>query len=137
MKAVWNYLAIGPGPGEITPEKSELLNQIVYQKCDGVDGLVDGLIENPKACNFDPARDLPKCAGSATADGCFTAAQIAGLKKVYDGPRDSKGRQLFPGIPAGAGDGAPGNYRLADTFMKFMAFDPPPGPNWDYHSFNF
>ena len=32
-----------------------------------------------------------------------------------------------------------GGYRfgLAESFMKFMAFDPAPGPNWDYHTFNF
>ncbi|MBZ5575637.1 MAG: tannase/feruloyl esterase family alpha/beta hydrolase [Acidobacteriia bacterium] len=137
MKAVWNYRAAGPGPGEISPQKSELLTQAVYQKCDGLDGLVDGLIENPAACDFDPVRDLAVCAGSSDGASCFTAPQIAALKKVYDGPRDSKGKQLFPGIPAGAGDGAPGNFRLADTFMKFMAFDPAPGPTWDYHSFNF
>jgi len=137
MKAIWNYQAAGPGPGEITPEKAELLSKAVYKKCDGLDGLEDGLIENPLACSFDPARDLEKCPGKKDGPACFTAAQIAALKKVYDGPRDSHGRQLFPGIPAGAGDGAPGNFRLADTFMKFMAFDPAPGPTWDYHSFNF
>src|SRR5262249_28656605 len=82
---------------------------------------------------------------------CFTGAQIEGLKKVYDGPRDSKGRQLFPGMPAGseamvveARDGAlhsgwegrAGAFNLSQSFMKFMAFDAAPGPSYDVHSFN-
>lgn len=137
MKAIWNYLAIGPGPGELPPDKHEILMETVYRKCDGIDGLEDGLIENPLVCNFDAARDLEHCSVHPDSPACFTDAQIAGIKKVFQGPRDSKGRQLFPGVPMGADDSSKLNFGLGDTFMKFMAFDPAPGPNWDYHSFNF
>jgi hypothetical protein len=71
--------------------------------------VVDDLIDDPRRCGFDPARDVPKCAGAETAD-CFTSAQIAALSKIYQGARDSKGRQLFPGEPVGAesvSDGLP------------------------------
>jgi hypothetical protein len=155
MKAIWNYQAIGDGPGKITAEKLPALAQGVYDKCDALDGLKDGLIENPLKCDFDPAKDLAHCSGNEDHPDCFTAAQIAALKKVYDGPRDSKGRQLFPGMPPGgeafasAGgrggaqprsgwDGSLANsFNLANSFMQFMAFDPAPGASWDYHSYNF
>jgi feruloyl esterase len=133
-KAIWTYQLAGEGPGKLSGAKLDLLSKAFYTKCDRVDGVADGLVENPLACDFDPARDLEKCAG-AEGSACFTGPQIAALKKIYEGPRDAKGRQLFPGMPPG-GDGAPENgFRLADTFMKFMAFDPAPGPNWDYRSF--
>ena len=137
MKAVWNYQAAGAGPGKLSAEKLDLLSKAVYKKCDAIDGLEDGLIENPLACDFDPTRDLEKCAGSAEGPACFTGAQIAALKKVYEGPRDSSGKQLFPGMPAGGDGAAVNSFQLADTFMKFMAFDPAPGPNWDYQTFDF
>ena len=137
MKAVWNYQQAGAGPGKLSAEKLDLLSKAVYKKCDAVDGLEDGLIENPLSCDFDPTRDLEKCAGNAEDPACFTGAQIAALKKIYDGPRDSSGRQLFPGMPPGGDGAAVNSFRLADTFMKFMAFDPAPGPNWDYRTFNF
>jgi hypothetical protein len=137
MKAIWNYQAAGAGPGKLSLEKMDLLMKAVYRKCDAVDGLEDGLIENPLACNFDPARDLEKCAGDTQGPACFTGAQIAAFKRVYDGPRDSSGKQLFPGIVPGSDGGVDAGFRLADTFMKFMAFDPPPGPDWDYRTFNF
>ena len=154
MKGVWNHLAVATGPGQIKVEKLPALAKAVYEKCDAIDGLKDGLIENPLKCGFDPAKDLERCAGHTDGPNCFTGAQIEGLKKVYDGPRDSKGRQLFPGEPPGAEAFAPGAQggeahsgweatvtdsvpRFADSFMKFMAFDPPAGPNWDYHTFNF
>ena len=154
MKAIWNWIAVGPGPGEIKPEKFPTLADAVYDKCDALDGLKDGLIENPLKCSFDPAKDLKKCAAGQDDPSCFTGAQIAALKKVYEGPRNSAGKQLFPGfVPGGevlassGRGGAPpksgwdgnlsGSFNLGDTFMKFMAFDPAPGANWDYRTYDF
>ena len=134
-KAIWTYQLAGEGPGKLSTRQLDLVTKAFYKKCDAGDGVEDGLVENPPACDFDPARDLEKCQG-AEGPACFTGAQISALKNIYEGPRDVQGRQLFPGMPPG-GDGAPENgFRLADTFMKFMAFDPAPGPNWDYHSFH-
>jgi hypothetical protein len=149
MKAVWNWVQIGPGVGEIKAEKLPALEAAVYGKCDGLDGLKDGIIENPLACDFEPTRDLPKCSGAENAS-CFTQPQIAGLKVVYDGVRNSKGELLFPGMPPGgeaftAGrngvktsgwSGIQPSFGLGDTFMKYMAFDEAPGANWDYKTFN-
>ena len=153
MRAAWNEQAIGPGPAQIKSEKLPALAKAVYDKCDAIDGLKDGLIENPLRCDFDPTKDLPRCAGDTDAPGCFTGAQVEGLKKVYGGARDSQGHQLFFGATPGseafasaAGrGGAPrsgwetilGGMRLTDTFMKYMAFDPPAGPDWNYRMFNF
>lgn len=152
-KAIWNQIAVGPGPAEIKSEKLRALADGVYGKCDALDGLKDGLIENPLACNFDPARDLKKCAAGKDDPDCFTAPQIAGLKKAYDGVRNSKGELLFPGMPLGSEAFAPGgrggaprsgwdgsisgSFNLGDTFMKYMAFETPRGANWDYHTFDF
>jgi len=150
MKGIWNQMAVGSGPGQIKSEKLPLLAKAVYEKCDALDGLKDGLIENPARCDFDPANDLPRCAGDSDSAACFTAAQIDGLKKVYDGVRDSHGRKLFPGQPPGAEafyPTQPGSEPRSGwefivrggagaDFMKF-AFDPPAGANWDYHTFNF
>ena len=135
-KSVYNYRIAGTGPGKIEAAKMPALSQAFLEKCDALDGVKDGLVENPLRCNFDPARDLEKCTGDSDGPGCFTSAQIEALKKIYDGVRDSKGNLLFPGMPPG-GDGAAVNgFQLAGSFMKFMAFDPAPGPDWDFHSFN-
>src|SRR5215831_20076995 len=61
MKAIWNYLAIEDGPGKIANEKLPVLANAVYGKCDPLDGLKDGIIENPLKCGFDPAKDLSRC----------------------------------------------------------------------------
>jgi feruloyl esterase len=154
MRALWNARA-QDGPGAIAVAKLPLLASAVYGKCDAVDGLEDGLIDDPRNCAFDPAADLPKCLMDADGPSCFTSAQIAALKKIYAGVQDSNGRRLFPGQPVGAEVLAPGadgvsrsgwdrsisgqsfNLLLAESSLKYMDLDPAPGPAWDYRSFDF
>ncbi len=61
----------------------------------------DGLIDDPRRCDFKPARDLPHCAAGADQADCFTADQITGLERIY-GDVMSQGKRSFPGWPVGA-----------------------------------
>ena len=71
------------------------LHQAVITACDGVDGLVDRQIDDPRACRFDPA-SLACPAGTNRAD-CLTPAQVDVAHKLYAGPSDPQGRRLYPG----------------------------------------
>ena len=70
-------------------------------KCDAIDGLKDGLIDDPRKCNFDPARDVPACSAGTDGADCLTAAQAAAIAKVYSGPM-SNGKPFFPGFMPGS-----------------------------------
>jgi feruloyl esterase len=133
-------------------EKLKIVADRVYAKCDGADGLVDGLIDDPRRCDFDTAKDLPVCAGDADGKDCFTAAQIRTLNAIYRGA-ESGGRRIFWGQPVGAEITAPTqslwanwiispsptgrsiSYLFAETFFRYLAF-PKPDPNYDFKSFN-
>lgn len=54
------------GEGAIPDSKLPLLTKAIYEKCDALDGLKDGLIDDPRNCPFDLSKDLVKC---AEADG--------------------------------------------------------------------
>jgi feruloyl esterase len=136
MKSLYNYTFAGVGPGQLKPEKTALLAKVITEKCDMLDGVKDGLMENPMRCRFDPTKDLEKCTGGAEGPNCFTAEQIESVRKIYDGVRDSKGNLIYPGMPAGAEGGIGNGFNLSDSFMKFMAFDPPGGETWDFRTFN-
>jgi len=81
--------------------KLGLLAKRVYEECDAKDGLKDGLIDDPRRCDFKPARDLPHCAEGTDQADCFTAAQIKSLERIY-GDVMSQGKRFFPGWPVGA-----------------------------------
>jgi feruloyl esterase len=135
-------------------EKLKIVAGRVYAKCDGADGLVDGLIDDPRRCDFDPAKELPLCASDVDGKDCFTAAQIRALSAIYRGA-ESGGKRVFWGQPVGAEVEAPGpggpssiwanwiiartgrsiSYNFAETFFRYLAF-PKPDPNYDLKSFN-
>jgi Tannase and feruloyl esterase len=67
-----------PG-GAFSAAKTGLLAKAVRDACDGLDGIVDGVVSNQSACTpavFDPAS--LRCAGGAdTGDTCLSDAQLA------------------------------------------------------------
>ena len=75
-------------------DKKAVIDGIV-NACDANDGVKDGMIFNVAACRFDPKTLV--CSGAKT-DGCLTAAQAATVAKAFAGPKDSKGRQVYPGF---------------------------------------
>jgi hypothetical protein len=141
---IWNALAL-LGEGNMPIENFGIVADAVYEKCDDADGLVDGLINNPLDCTFDPATDLP-------ADS-FTPAQVAALEKIYGGVKNSEGELLYPGTPVGAEVFAGGlsgwamwvmgtfgpslQFMIGDSFLKYMAFEIDPGPDYDWTTFDF
>ena len=75
-------------------DKKTVLDGLI-NACDAGDGLRDGLIFNVNACRFDPK--VLACKGAKT-DGCLSMAQATTLEKAFGGPKDSKGRQVYPGF---------------------------------------
>jgi len=141
---------------QISTEKLKILGDTVYAKCDAVDGLSDGLIDDPRRCRFRASADLPRCASDVEGPTCFTAAQIRTLEIIYGGTT-RHGEEIFPGWPVGAEIAARGpngvvtsgwipwfvaapNARpiqttFGETFFKNMAFGRPV-PEYDWTTFN-
>jgi feruloyl esterase len=131
--------------------KAEAHYKAVYDKCDSVDGLVDGLIDDPRECNFDALTDLPACAdeNDIYSTTCFTLAQRQALKEIYAGPHNSHGKALYVGTPLSAeyigpdwfgGINSGFAYALNDGWAAGMfaniALDPPQGPDFDMMAFD-
>ncbi len=109
---VRNLQAIYPDPATparpvITPANLALLGRLTREACDTLDGVRDGLIDDPRRCTFTAER-LPLCpAGQAAAD-CVTPQQRAAIARVYEPLRDAAGRVVYPGQPLGAEDAPAG-----------------------------
>ncbi len=127
------YWMQGQNANPFPAAKLKLLAAKVYEKCDAVDGLKDGLIEDPRRCDFKPARDLPKCAEGSDQDDCVTPQQVASLERIY-GDVVSNGKRFFPGWPVGAEVAGP-NGRNGWIGQEIPA---PDGTSaWTSYGFNF
>jgi hypothetical protein len=89
----------------IPSSKLPTIARAVNAACDAQDGVPDGIVNDPRKCHFDPATILCK---EGDSERCLTAAQVTTLKKLYQGPRDSQGREIFPGYLPGAEEGPGG-----------------------------
>ncbi len=92
-----------------TPTERRVVARVILSKCDSLDGLADGMVQDAAACRtaFDLARDVPTC--SAERDGsCLSAAQKAVVVDVFAGPRNSRGEALYASWAYDPGLAAPG-----------------------------
>jgi feruloyl esterase len=67
------------------------VGQAILQQCDAQDGLADGMVLDPVACEFDPATLGPQ------GSGALSQAQVSALEQVMGGARNSRGRELYAG----------------------------------------
>jgi feruloyl esterase len=85
--------------------KMSLITKAAISACDALDGITDGLIDDPRRCNFDPAALLckPVTSTSHSDTSCLTPEQVEVVRKIYGGLKDPySGGRLFPGFVRGS-----------------------------------
>ena len=117
--------------------QAESLHGAVVQACDALDGVKDGLIENPKSCKFDPG--VLQCKGSDGAT-CLTAAQVESVRSIYSGAVNPKTKREITGLEPGSelgwtdlGWSVSARATGLDQF-SFIVFK---DPGWNIQKFNF
>jgi feruloyl esterase len=138
---------LGPdGKPIVSAAKAKFVEAEALAACDEKDGLKDGMIADPRKCDFKPA--ALQCKPGQNSE-CLSDAEIGVLEKWYQGPRDSRGRQLYPGgVPVGSeqhwarwltGAGAaPALLPLfGQDFIRYMAFEPAAGSSFRITDYDF
>lgn len=103
-----------------------LADKIILAKCDAIDGVKDGLIQNPARCDFVPERDLPRCVSNSDR-ACFTRAQSESLGIILRALTDQSGRTVYPGYPSSNLDDA---IPIADNMHYWLGFDTSSEGGW-------
>jgi tannase/feruloyl esterase len=120
----------------LSQPQRHLLHGAVVQACDALDGVKDGLIEDPTRCKFDPA--LLQCNGSEGA-ACLTTAQVETARLMYTASVNPKTTRQITGLAPGselgwtdAGWTASARATGLDQF-RFIVFN---DPGWEVQKFN-
>ncbi len=132
---LWATMALTRTPeSALSKQDFQLLHHAVLERCDALDGVRDGVIENPLACDFDP--EVLRCPGLKNPE-CLSEAQIDAVRAIYSGPRHPlTGELIFPGFEPGSelswahlADEA----EAATTSYSFLVFQ---DQNWDFRQFD-
>lgn len=144
--AVWvDQATLAHAVSYIPPSKLPAISAAVLAACDAEDGVTDGILNDPRRCHFNPATLLCR---SADSNSCLTAPEVTALEKIYRGPRNSRGEQIFPGYEPGGELGNNGwapwitgsapekslLFAFGTQFFSNMVFS---NPDWDYRKLNF
>lgn len=145
---VWNEQALLGTPGSaIPPAKLPAIQKAALNACDALDGVKDGLIEDPQACHFNP--DVLACKPGPDAPDCLTPPQLSALKKLYEGPKDPRsGKQIYPGLAQGTENGIGGwnvwvtsskpetafQFLFGNSYFGQVVYEQ---PTWDFRKLTF
>jgi feruloyl esterase len=144
---LWITLALNKDSESYIPaSKLPLVESAVNAACDGIDGIKDGVLDDPRRCTFDP--EALVCRTGQDAASCLTPKQVKAVKDIWTGPRTSSGKAIYPAYMRGA-EAAPGGWNAymtgtgpltgnhweqSDNVLKYMVFE---NPKWDFRTFNY
>jgi feruloyl esterase len=163
IRRALTYQAMLTSADRLLPSaKLDVLSKAVTAACDKSDGVVDGLVSDPRECKFDPS--TVQCKNGDSAD-CLTKGQVESVKAIYADTKTPDGRTIH-GLPLGHESGqtgwplwvsgrtapaqradgklafdaeaaasAPTGYRFADGFFRYMAFEKD-DPAYDWFTFD-
>lgn len=91
-----NAKAIAAPGAAFTPGKLSLVAKAIRDKCDAADGIIDGVVSNQAACNFDPT--VLRCPGGSDAgDSCLSDGQLAAVNTWTSPSSFLNGTYTYPG----------------------------------------
>ena len=127
----------------LSPAQVPLIHKAVLAACDAADGVTDGILNDPRMCDWDPG--VLQCQDTASGDACLTPAQVETVRRVYAGVKTKDGKfAAMPLMRGGESDWAGrmiGNARMplglnALLGAPFMSYIVEANPKYDIMSFD-
>jgi feruloyl esterase len=143
---LWIVLALNKDPESyVSASKLKRLNDAVNAACDAIDGIADGVLDDPRKCHFDP--QTLACKAGEDSASCLTVKQARAVKDIWSGAKDSSGKPIYPAYMPGAeaaggwaaymtgkGPLTGNHWDQSDNVLKYMVFE---NPRWDFRTFDY
>lgn len=140
---IWPHVAMLAENGEtVAASKLIAVDNASIVACDGLDGVVDKMLRDPRACKYD-ARMLLCKPDTLNTSACLTSNEARAVNKMWDGARNEKGDLLWYGLQHGAklAGGVPPGLATGDTPVlgaiaqgKYWVYL---NPDWDWRTLNY
>jgi feruloyl esterase len=132
---MWAQVAMLEGRNFISKAKLDAVTAAVVAACDGDDGVVDGVINDPGHCTWDPKAFV----GTKVGAEVFTEADAEVVRKIWAGPPGPDGQPLWYGLSRGASltslagtDGAPLQGKPFGPALDWLRYFLAQNATWDW-----
>ena len=136
VEQMWGPLVMLETRNAVAPCKFAAATAAAVAACDTIDGVKDGVIEDPARCTYDPNALVGSAAGEC---GAITAADAMIVRKIWDGPRRQDGTFLWYGLTRGADfsglsatTGTPLTPRPQSITLDWWRYFLTQNPQWDW-----
>ena len=99
LQHLWGPVVMNAAANPVASCKLAAATAAAIAACDSIDGVKDGVIEDPKRCTYDPKPLIGTPAGDC---GSFTEADVTVIRKLWEGPRKGDGTFIWYGLARGA-----------------------------------
>ncbi|KAK5692005.1 Feruloyl esterase [Elasticomyces elasticus] len=104
----------------LNPAEWALVHSDILAQCDDLDGVADGILEDPTMCTYKPVNLL--CSPSGNGTNCLTAAKVETVAKVFEPYYGANGSLIFPRMQPGS--------ELSDAFIYYTGQPFPYTTDW-------
>jgi feruloyl esterase len=94
---LWGQMSMNAAGNFVPQCKFAAATTAAVAACDTIDGVPDGVLEDPLACHYDPSALV----GTVTPCGTITAADADVIRKIWQGPRRQSGEFMWYGLTRG------------------------------------
>lgn len=119
---IWTLQSLSDRDGHplLDGRNAQRLDRGVRARCDKLDGVGDGVVSDPRRCDFNP--EEVSCERDSSA-GCLNPSQLAGVKRAYLGPPATADGGERHGLPKGS-----------ESIWKnrYVSDDQQPTSMWDF-----
>jgi Tannase and feruloyl esterase len=99
IQPLWGPVVMNASNNPVAACKLAAATAAAIAACDNIDGVKDGVIDDPKRCSYDPKALVGTSAGEC---GAFTDADANVIRRLWEGPRRQDGGFLWYGLPRGS-----------------------------------
>jgi pimeloyl-ACP methyl ester carboxylesterase len=132
---LWPQVVMVAGGNFLPKAKLDAATAAAVASSDAMDGVADGVIDDPSRSTYDPK----ELVGTKVGDSTFTEADADVVRKIWEGPRGQDGRFLWYGLARGADlsalAGTGGSPLLGKPFsipLEWCQYFLHQDPKWDY-----
>jgi feruloyl esterase len=130
LAGLWPQVVMASSSNRVSTAKLRAATTATITACDGMDGMTDGLIEDPSRCNYDPKALV----GTQVGDSTFTEADADVIRKIWEGPRAQDGTFLWYGLSKGTDLSALAGARPFPIPMDWVRYFLVQDAKWDVSS---